>query len=65
MERLIGVHSNVGFLVSHSNALTVPESSQPWTNLFDGSDLSLHWKNLMIRHPDRFVLNFHNVFAEH
>lgn len=65
VERLIGAHGNVYFLVSHSNSVTIPKTSQPWTNLFDGDDLAPRWKDLMVRHPDRFVLNFDNVFAEH
>jgi len=65
VDRLITTHRNVGFLVSHSNPVSIAKSAQPWTNLFDGDTLSPRWLTLMTRHPDRFVLNFDNVFAEH
>lgn len=64
-RRLIGTHPNLYFLVSHSNSVTVPRSRQPWINMFEGDGLATPWKNLIMQHPNRFVLNFDNVFAEH
>lgn len=64
-RRLIAAHPNLYFLVSHSNSVTVPRSQQPWINMFEGHRLAAPWKRLMLQHPDRFVLNFDNVFAEH
>jgi hypothetical protein len=52
-------------MVSHSNTVTVSQSNQPWVNLFAGEELKPAWKDLIIQHPDRFVLNFDNVFEEH
>lgn len=65
-RRLIESHDNVYFMTSHSNPVTKAKSkSQPWSNLFDGSKLSAKWKELMIAHPDRFILTFDNVWPEH
>lgn len=63
--RLIEAYANVHFITSHSNPVTVESSNQPWVNLFDGERLSAPWRALVVRHPDRFVLGFDNVFAEH
>lgn len=64
-RRLIGTHPNLYFLVSHSNSVTVPRSRQPWINMFEGGRLTAPWKKLIMQHPNRFVLNFDNVFVEH
>lgn len=64
-QRLISSHGNVYFMVSHSNSVSVRHSRQPWVNMFEHDRLAPQWKALIIRHPDRFVLNFDNVFAEH
>jgi predicted TIM-barrel fold metal-dependent hydrolase len=64
-RRLIATHPNLYFLVSHSNSVTVPRSQQPWINMFEGDRLAAPWKSLILQYPDRFVLNFDNVFAEH
>jgi hypothetical protein len=32
--------------------------------MFDGRNLSADWKQLMIDHPDRFILGFDMVFPE-
>jgi predicted TIM-barrel fold metal-dependent hydrolase len=63
--RLIEAHPNVYFMTSHSNTLMVSKSAQPWTNLFDGAELAPDWRKLILKHPDRFILAFDNVFAEH
>ena len=64
--RLLAKHPNFYFLVSHSNPITKAKSSQPWIDLFDGGQsLAPRWKALFIKYPDRFILNFDNVFAEH
>lgn len=66
-EQLIEAHNNIHFIPSHSNPLAVNKSSEPWTNMFDssGSRLSADWRRIVVRHPDRFVLGFDNVWAEH
>ncbi len=64
-RRLIATHPNLYFMVSHSNPITVPHSQQPWINMFEGDRLAAPWKQLILQYPDRFVLNFDNVFAEH
>jgi hypothetical protein len=32
--------------------------------MFDGRNLSADWKQLMIKHPDRFIMGFDMVFPE-
>jgi Tat protein secretion system quality control protein TatD with DNase activity len=65
VERLLSIHPNIFFMVSHSNTVTINQSNQPWVNLFDGDQLKPEWKDLMLAYPDRFILNFDNVFEEH
>ena len=62
---LLAAHSNLVFLTSHANTLVVNESRQPWTNMFADGELAPEWKVLVLRHPDRFVLAFDNVWPEH
>jgi len=64
-KRLIETHGNVYFLTSHANTYSVSKSNQPWTDMFDGEKLSSEWRELVISHPDRFVMAFDNVFSEH
>ena len=64
VKRLIATHPNVYFMVSHSTPITTSTSRQPWTNLFDGKTLKPEWHALMAAHPDRFVLNFDNVWEK-
>lgn len=64
-QRLIDKHKNVYFMTSHSNPVITSESNQPWTNLFEGQELTAGWKALFMRYPDRFVLAFDNVWPEH
>jgi len=63
--RLIAAHPNVYFMTSHSNTITTSKSKQPWTNMFDGDQLKADWRDLMTNHPERFILNFDNVWPEH
>jgi len=65
VRQLIEVHGNIYFITSHSNPIAVKKSSQPWINMFDGDRLSADWRQLMTDHPDRFILGFDNVWAEH
>jgi hypothetical protein len=62
---LLAAHPNLVFLTSQANPLTVNESRQPWTNMFADGELAPEWKSLVLRHPDRFVLAFDNVWPEH
>jgi hypothetical protein len=66
VARLIGAHPNVFFMTSWSNPVAISAApGQPWMNLFKGWRLAPRWKKLIIRHPDRFILAFDNVFADH
>jgi predicted TIM-barrel fold metal-dependent hydrolase len=62
---LIAHHPNVVFLTSHANTLSIQESRQPWTDMFSGDALAPEWKELVLRHPERFVLAIDNVWPEH
>jgi predicted TIM-barrel fold metal-dependent hydrolase len=64
-RRLIQAHSNIYFHTGWSNPAAVRRSNQPWVNLFEDYRLAPEWKNLFIRHPDRFIFALDNVFDEH
>ena len=63
--RLIGRHPNLHFITSHSNPVSIANSNQPWVNLFQGTSIHPQWKTLLVRHPQRFVLGFDNVWVKH
>ena len=65
VARLIGAHGNIHFITAHTNPITVSRSSEPWVDQFDGDSLAAEWKELYLRHPDRFILGFDNVWARH
>ena len=65
VERLLAAHPNVYFMTSHSNTITVSKSRQPWINMFSDATLEPEWVALITRYPDRFILNFDNVFEDH
>lgn len=62
--RLLAEHGNLVFLTSHANPVKISESSQPWTDMFVGEDLSPDWTALILRYPDRFVFALDNVWPE-
>ncbi|MFC2001703.1 hypothetical protein ACFLUZ_04285 [Chloroflexota bacterium] len=64
VDQLAETYSNIYFITSHSNPIVTSKSGQPWTNMFNGNNLSADWKKLMVKHPDRFILGFDNVWAE-
>jgi len=64
VRQMIEAYPNICFITSHSNPVTIKKSSQPWANMFDGDNLSDDWKQLMVKHPNRFILGFDNVWAE-
>ncbi len=63
--RLIESHPNLYFITSHATPITTERSRQPWVNMFDGDRLTPTWRDLIVRHPDRFILGFDNVWANH
>lgn len=65
VERLLVAHPNIYFMTSHSNTITVRNSRQPWINMFANETLKPEWVELIVRYPDRFILNFDNVFKDH
>lgn len=63
---LLAAHGNIHFIMSHANPIMVNQSRQPWVDMFDdGEELSPEWRALVMRYPDRFILGFDNVWAEH
>lgn len=65
IRELIAEHSNLYFITSHSDPITVDSSSQPWVNLFDGFQFKKDWKKLFNEHPEKFIFALDNVFADH
>lgn len=64
--RLLAKHKNLHFLTSHANPIATQSSGQPWVDLFAGGEtLSAEWKALFTKYPEKFILAFDNVFAEH
>ncbi len=63
--RLLPLHSNLFFVTSHSNPVTIQASRLPWTRMFSGQKLAPRWRKLVLAYPDRFVLAFDNVFHFH
>lgn len=60
---MLAAHPNLHFLTSHANPITATASRQPWTDLFMEGELAPEWRSLVLRHPDRFVLAFDNVWT--
>ena len=65
VRQLIESHDNVYFMTSHTNPLAIRKSNQPWTNMFKGEVLAHEWRELVVKHPDRFILAFDNVWPDH
>ncbi len=65
---LIATHGNVYFIASHANPIFAARGKgrEPWTSMFSpfGSGLSADWRELIVEHPDRFILGFDNVYPE-
>jgi len=65
VRQLIEAHDNIYFITSSSTpAYAVNPFNDRWTNMFDGSNISADWKQLMIDHPERFILGFDMVWVE-
>lgn len=65
VRRLIGKHQNIYFNTAKTTPIVVERSPQPFVNLFKGNVLAPEWRELFVLYPDRFVLGFDNVFADH
>lgn len=65
IARLIAAHANIFFIAAHTNPVTVKRSREPWTDMFTGEQLAPPWRALILAHPDRFILGFDNVWANH
>ena len=67
-RRLLAAHGNIYFITSHANPIFVAKrgKNQPWTNMFAtfGTRLSGEWQEVIVAHPDRFILGFDNVYPE-
>ncbi|MFC1906596.1 amidohydrolase family protein [Chloroflexota bacterium] len=64
VQQLIEAYDNIYFITSASVPPPIAKVDHPWTNMFDGRNLSADWKQLMIQHPDRFILGFDMVLAD-
>lgn len=62
VQQLIEAHGNIYFITSSTTPIYAENA--PWTNMFNGRNLSAEWKQLVIQHPDRFILGFDMVFAD-
>ncbi len=65
VKRLIEAHPNLYFIPAHSDPMSVAKSDNPFTKMFSGYSLAPEWKELIIRHPRRFILGFDNVWEKH
>jgi len=65
VETLLSEHSNVFFITSHSNPVSIASSNQPWTNMFSGDSLAPEWERLLLAYPDRLIFALDNVWPEH
>jgi hypothetical protein len=63
--RLINRHKNLYFHMGWTNPEAIKNSNQPWVNVFKGEQFAPVWRNLLIKHPERFVFALDNVFSEH
>ena len=65
VRRLIESYNNIYFMTSQATPVTA-EEKQPWVNMFhvSGDRLTQEWEQLVIDHPDRFILGFDNVYRE-
>ncbi len=64
VHRLIEMHPNIHFITARSDPVAVGRFDAPFTPMFEGRVLAPRWKQLMIRHPDRFILGFDSVWAK-
>lgn len=65
VRQLIEAYDNIYFITSSSTPVYATNPfNDLWTNMFDGDHLSAEWKQLIIDHPDRFVMGFDMVWAE-
>jgi len=65
VRQLIEEHDNIYFITSSSTPIYAMNAyNDHWTNMFDDGHLSADWKQLIIDHPDRFVLGFDMVWVE-
>jgi hypothetical protein len=60
---LIKAHRNIYFLTSHADPVSAEDATQPWINMMDCDKFKPQWKQLIIRHPDRFIFAMDNVWA--
>ena len=64
VRRLIESHPNIYFIPSWSNPIAAKgKHGQRFVNMFKKNSLSLEWRDLIVRHPERFVLGLDNIMA--
>lgn len=62
---LLARHGNLHLLTSHANSLVDEKSKQPWSLMLAEGKITPEWKTVLLRHPDRFIMAFDNVWPEH
>lgn len=66
VRRLVEDHPNIYFIPSWSNPIAVGgKHGQRFVNMFERSSLAPEWRDLVVRHPDRFVLAMDNIMVHH
>jgi len=63
VSKLVSDYNNLYFITSHTTPLS--GKGQPWTQIFDGYAFSEEWRNLFIRHSDKFIFALDNVWPKH
>ena len=63
VKRLIEAHPNIHFIPAHSDPLSVAKYDAPFTEMFSGRVLAPQWKDLIVRHKDRFIIGFDMVWS--
>ncbi len=63
VRRLIEAHANIHFITAGSDPITIKKSPEPFTPMFRGKSLAPEWRDLIVRHPDRFLLGLDSVWA--
>lgn len=65
VDALLRQHSNIYFLLAHTNPYIINRSNEPWINIFHGKVLDRGWRRLIITHPKHFIFALDNVWRRH
>lgn len=66
VKRLIEEHPNIYFIPSWTNPVALKiDTGQPFVNMFKKTSLAPKWRELVVRHSDRFIFGLDIVIAGH